>query len=97
MHSDQGWHCQMKPYRYTLESKGIVQSMYRNGNCYDNSVTENLLGIVKSKYLYLKDFESVEHFKLELEKYITYYNTKYMKAKYKMSPVEYRTHFTQAV
>ncbi|MBE7683311.1 IS3 family transposase, partial [Paenibacillus sp. P13VS] len=25
-----------------------------------------------------------------------YYNTKRMKAKFKMSPVEYRTHFNQA-
>lgn len=96
MHSDQGWHYQMKQYRHALESRGIVQSMSRKGNCYDNSVMENFFGILKSEFLYLKEFESVEHFKLELEKYITYYNTKRMKAKYKMSPVEYRTHFTQA-
>ena len=32
----------------------------------------------------------------ELENYINYYNTKRMKAKLKMSPVQYRTHFNQA-
>lgn len=96
MHSDQGWHYQMKKYRHALESRGIVQSMSRKGNCYDNSVMENFFGIMKSEFLYLKEFESVEHFKLELEKYINYYNTKRMKAKLKMSPVQYRTHFTQA-
>ncbi|MFX3661336.1 MAG: IS3 family transposase, partial [Ectobacillus sp.] len=32
----------------------------------------------------------------ELKKYIEYYNTKRMKAKLKMSPVQYRTHFEQA-
>lgn len=38
-------------------------------------------------------FESVEHFKIELEKYITYYNTKRIKAKLKgISPIKYRTH-----
>ncbi|WP_277630919.1 IS3 family transposase, partial [Atopococcus tabaci] len=31
-----------------------------------------------------------------LENYIHYYNTKRMKAKLKMSPVQYRTHFNQA-
>ena len=31
MHSDQGWHYQMKKYRHTLESRGIVQSMSRKG------------------------------------------------------------------
>ena len=96
MHSDQGWHYQMKQYRKALKDRGIVQSMSRKGNCYDNSVMENFFGIMKSEFLYLKEFESVEHFKLELEKYINYYNTKRMKAKLKMSPVEYRTHFIQA-
>ena len=96
MHSDQGWHYQMKPYRHALKEKGIVQSMSRKGNCYDNSVMENFFGIMKSEFLYLKEFQSVEHFKLELENYINYYNTKRMKAKLKMSPVQYRTHFTQA-
>ncbi|MFJ7376031.1 IS3 family transposase [Lysinibacillus capsici] len=96
MHSDQGWHYQMKQYRHALESRGIVQSMSRKGNCYDNSVMENFFGIMKSEFLYLKEFDSVEHFKKELEKYITYYNTRRLKAKLKLSPVEYRTQFTQA-
>lgn len=96
MHSDQGWHYQMKQYRHTLESRGIVQSMSRKGNCYDNSVMENFFGIMKSEFLYLKEFESVAQFKIELEKYMNYYNTKRLKAKLKMSPVQYRTHFIQA-
>ncbi len=96
MHSDQGWHYQMKQYRHKLESRGIVQSMSRKGNCYDNSVMENFFGIMKSEFLYLKEFESVEQFKIELENYINYYNTKRLKAKLKMSPVQYRTHFTKA-
>ncbi|MFJ7935968.1 IS3 family transposase [Sporosarcina sp. NPDC096371] len=96
MHSDQGWHYQMKKYRKRLQSRGIVQSMSRKGNCYDNSVMENFFGIMKSEFLYLKEFESVEQFKIELEQYTHYYNTKRIKAKLKMSPVQYRTHFTQA-
>jgi len=96
MHSDQGWHYQMKHYRHALQSRGIVQSMSRKGNCYDNSVMENFFGIMKSEFLYLKEFESIEHFKEELDKYINYYNTKRIKAKLKLSPVQYRTQFTQA-
>jgi putative transposase len=96
MHSDQGWHYQMKQYRHALESRGIVQSMSRKGNCYDKAVMENFFGIMKSEFLYIKEFESVEHFKIELQKYIHYYNTKRIKAKFKMSPVQYRTHFTIA-
>ncbi|HDR8527810.1 IS3 family transposase [Bacillus thuringiensis] len=96
MHSDQGWHYQMRQYVGTLESRAIVQSMSRKGNCYDNAVIENFFGIMKSEFLYIKEFENVEHFKIELEKYIDYYNTKRIKAKLKMSPVQYRTHFYQA-
>ncbi|MFF2175418.1 IS3 family transposase [Lysinibacillus sp. NPDC058147] len=96
IHSDQGWHYQMNKYRRALESRGIVQSMSRKGNCYDNSVMENFFGIMKSEFLYMREFESIEHFKIELEKYINYYNTKRIKAKLKTSPVQYRTRFTQA-
>ena len=66
MHSDQGWHYQMKPYRHALEARGIIQSMSRKGNCYDNAVMENFFRIMKSEFLYVKEFESVAHFKKNL-------------------------------
>ncbi|MNG38062.1 hypothetical protein D3C84_1256110 [compost metagenome] len=71
--------------------------MSRKGNCYDNAVIESFFGIMKSEFFYLKEFESVEHFKQELAKYIEYYNHKRIKAKLKsMSPVQYRAHTQQA-
>jgi len=92
LHSDQGWHYQMKQYRKALKDRKITQSMSRKGNCYDNSVMENFFGIMKSEFLYLKEFESIAHFKLELEKYIDYYNHKRIKSRLKgRSPVQYRT------
>lgn len=63
IHSDQGWHYQMKQYRHALKERGIKQSMSRKGNCYDNAVMENFFGIMKSEFLYLKEFESIAHFK----------------------------------
>ncbi len=49
--------------------------------------------ILSKRHIEESEFESVEHFKIELEKYITYYNTKRIKAKLKgMSPTQYRTH-----
>ncbi|USK69527.1 IS3 family transposase [Peribacillus asahii] len=97
IHSDQGWHYQMKQYRHALSERGITQSMSRKGNCYDNAVIENFFGLMKSELLYLKEFESIEHFKQELATYIDYYNHKRIKAKLKgMSPVQYRIHAYQA-
>lgn len=96
LHSDQGWHYQMKPYQQSLKKQGISQSMSRKGNCYDNAVMENFFGIMKSEFLYLNEFESVDHFKQELARYIDYYNHKRIKSKLKgMSPVQYRAHAQQ--
>lgn len=93
MHSDQGWHYQMKKYREALQERGVTQSMSRKGNCHDNAVIENFFGIFKSEFLYLKEFESIEHFKEELDKYMDYYNNKRIKSKLKgMSPIKYRIH-----
>ncbi|RNB77288.1 IS3 family transposase, partial [Brevibacillus fluminis] len=92
IHSDQGWHYQMSPYRQVLKEKNITQSMSRKGNCYDNAVIENFFGILKSEFLYMQEFENVEHFKQELAKYIDYYNNQRIKIKLKgLSPVQYRT------
>ncbi|MFJ7726281.1 IS3 family transposase [Neobacillus sp. NPDC097160] len=97
LHSDQGWHYQMKQYQHALKEHGITQSMSRKGNCLDNAVMENFFGLLKSELLYLEEFNSMEHFKQELEKYIHYYNHKRIKAKLKgMSPVQYRTHAQEA-
>lgn len=91
LHSDQGWQYQMKQYQYRLRKKGIIQSMSRKGNCLDNSVMENFFGLLKSELLYLQEFDSIDHFKKELEEYIDYYNNKRIKCKLKgLSPVQYR-------
>ncbi len=96
LHSDQGWHYQMKQYQHALKERGITQSMSRKGNCLDNAVMENFFGLLKSELLYLQEFESMEHFKTELEKYIHYYNNDRIKAKLKgLSPVQYRTQSSQ--
>ena len=54
-HSDQGWQYQHKYFRKTLEKYGIIQSMSRKGNCYDNSVMETFYGRLKTEIYY--DFE----------------------------------------
>ena len=91
LHSDQGWQYQHKKYQKRLSDKGVRQSMSRKGNCYDNSVMENFFGILKSEFFYLRTFSSIEEFKVELEKYIWYYNNKRIKSKLKgLSPVQFR-------
>ncbi|HEY6021825.1 MAG TPA: IS3 family transposase [Candidatus Paceibacterota bacterium] len=92
IHSDQGWQYQMKEYQRLLKEKGILQSMSRKGNCYDNSVMENFFGLLKTEFFYSQSFASVEQFLYELTAYIDYYNNKRIKVKLKgLSPVQFRT------
>jgi putative transposase len=91
LHSDQGWQYQHKQFQHALKEKGIFQSMSRKGNCLDNAVMESFFGILKSELLYLQEFDSVEHFKLELIDYLDYYNNRRIKKKLKgLSPVIHR-------
>lgn len=97
LHSDQGWHYQMKDYSNALKQKGLTQSMSRKANCLDNAVIENFFGLLKSELLYLQEFESMNHFQRELELYIEYYNHKRIKGKLKgLSPVQYRIQSSEA-
>ncbi len=93
-HSDQGWHYQHKRYQKALEDRHITQSMSRKGNCLDNAIMENFFGIMKEELLYLQEWDSIDRFKIELRKYIRYYNNDRIKLRLKgKSPVQYRALF----
>lgn len=49
VHSDQGWHYKMQPYRAMLASHGVKQSMSRKGNCFDNAAIESFFGTLKAE------------------------------------------------
>ena len=92
LHSDQGWHYQMKPYQVTLQENGIIQSMSRKENCLDNAMIENFFGLLKSELFYLKKYKSVEELKVDIDEYIYYYNNYRIKEKLKgQSPISFRT------
>ena len=92
-HSDQGWQYQHAYFRNALLKHGIIQSMSRKGNCYDNCIMETFFGRMKNEmhYGYEKEYSSVEEFSKAVEEYIDYYNNKRIRAKTKwMPPVQYR-------
>ena len=93
-HSDQGWQYQHAYYINELKKHGIVQSMSRKGNCYDNCIMETFFGRMKNEmyYGYEKEYSSFEDFSKAVEEYIDYYNNKRIQAKTKwMTPVQYST------
>lgn len=91
IHTDQGFHYQHKSWIKMLESRKITQSMSRKGNCLDNSPMENFFSLLKQEMFYGEKFESLEHLKIEIEKYIDWYNNRRRKKKLNgLSPIEYR-------
>jgi putative transposase len=91
LHSDQGWHYRMAPYRAALTRYGMKQSMSQKGNCFDNAAMESFFATLKAEYFHLSDFEDVEQLNGGPKRYIDYYNRQRIKTKLGgMSPAEYR-------
>ena len=95
VHSDQGWHYKMKPYRTLLANRGVTQSMSRKGNCFDNAVIESFFGTLKAEYLHLATFDGLAALEAGVHDYIHYYNHERIKLGLRgLSPVEYRLRST---
>jgi transposase InsO family protein len=74
-HSDQGCTYASEDYRELLAAHGIVCSMSRRGNCYDNAVMESFFSSLKSELA--DQFASHGDAKMELFDYIeVFYNRK---------------------
>lgn len=72
-HSDQGGTYASEDYQDLLAARGIVCSMSRRGNCYDNAVMESFFSTVKSELA--DQFASYGDAKMELFDYIeVFYN-----------------------
>ena len=67
-HSDQGCTYASEDYQDLLEARGIVCSMSRRGNCWDNAVMESFFSTVKSELG--EHFDSHGDAKMELFDYI---------------------------
>jgi len=72
-HSDQGCTYASEDYQDILEARGIICSMSRRGNCWDNAVMESFFSTVKSEVG--EHFESHADAKMKLFDYIeVFYN-----------------------
>lgn len=92
LHSDQGWHYQMRPFSKALKQHGIKQSMSRKGNCLDNALMEGFFGTLKCETIYIEKPKSIEQLEQQIHEYMHYYNNERIQLKLKgLSPVQYRT------
>ena len=76
-HSDQG--CQYASWNYqrTMRTLGIVCSMSRRGNCWDNAVVESFFSTLKTECVYRTSFATRQQARSALFDYVeTFYNPK---------------------
>lgn len=91
LHTDQGFQYTRKIFCKQLKDAGIIQSMSRRGNCWDNAPIENFFSHFKSELIYLIKTNEVTELTELIHQYIDFYNNERIQLKSGMSPVEYRT------
>ena len=92
-HTDRGSQYASSSHREILQTHGIIQSMSRKGNCWDNAVAESFFHTLKTELTHHFNFKTREEAKLAIFEYIeTYYNRKRIhSANDYLSPVEYES------
>jgi transposase InsO family protein len=90
-HTDRGSQYASESHRQILKDHGIVQSMSRKGNCWDNAVSESFFHTLKTEWVHHINYKTREEAKQSIFKYIeTFYNrTRMHSANDYMSPVEF--------
>ena len=74
-HTDQGALYTSGAYRQILTQQGLVASMSRKGNCYDNAVVESFFSTLKLELVYDRDFWTRDDARAEVFEFIeVFYN-----------------------
>jgi putative transposase len=74
-HSDRGVQYASGDYRQALTRAGLVASMSRRGNCYDNAAMESFWSTLKLELVYRRGFETRAQAQSEIFDYIeSFYN-----------------------
>ena len=84
-HSDRGGQYAGKEYRKIIKRAGMIQSMSRAGDCYDNAFMESCFGTIKNE-LEMTEYKNYNEALKDIRDYISYYNFER-----KHSAIEYQT------
>lgn len=76
-HSDRGVQYTTKKFANTIESYGVIRSMSRKGDCWDNAVAESFFKSLKTELIYGNKLKTKKQIELEIFEYIEiWYNKK---------------------
>ena len=74
-HSDRGVQYASEDYRSALDRRGIVCSMSRLGNCWDNAPVESFFSTLKTELVHRTTFRTFEEARMKLFEYLeVFYN-----------------------
>ena len=90
-HTDRGCQYASADYRRVLEQHGVVQSMSRKGDCWDNAVAESFFATLKKELIHRRSWPTREELRQEVFDYIEiFYNATRRHSTLGMrSPVQY--------
>ena len=90
-HTDRGSQYASYTHKDLLQEYGIIQSMSRKGNCWDNAVAESFFHTLKTELTYHEIYETKAQANQSIFEYIEiYYNRQRMhSANNNLSPVEF--------
>lgn len=93
-HSDQGALYTSGAYQQLLAQQGLVASMSRKGNCYDNAVVESFFSTLKNELVHDRDYRTREEARAEVFEFIeVFYNRQRLHQSLGyVSPVQYEAH-----
>lgn len=94
-HSDRGSQYCSRTYRRLLEKLGMITSMSRKGNCYDNAPMESFWGMLKSELVYHRHYKTRQEAIRDITEYIeVFYNRQRKQAKLGyVSPAVFKKRF----
>ena len=93
LHSDQGFQYTSQAYFKLTQSYGIIPSMSRRGNLYDNAMAENFFSILKTECIYRMKLQTFDEARLVIDEYINFYNNQRIQLKTKLTPLEKRCQY----